>query len=67
LDLHDPHAVPVDDGIHTTQDSAVRWSKEGLDGDKEHTLTISSGKLKDNPDIVSTNALVDAFLCIPKR
>ncbi|KAK7438420.1 hypothetical protein VKT23_018033 [Stygiomarasmius scandens] len=62
LELHDPRAVPADGGTHTTQDSAVRWSKEGLDGDKEHTLTISSGKTKDNPDIESTNALVDAFI-----
>ncbi|KAK7438423.1 hypothetical protein VKT23_018036 [Stygiomarasmius scandens] len=62
LNLHDPDSAPKDNGTHATRGSAVRWSKEGLDGDKEHALTISWGKIKDNPDIVSTNALVDAFI-----
>ncbi|KAK7438421.1 hypothetical protein VKT23_018034 [Stygiomarasmius scandens] len=62
LNLHDPEAIPKDKGTHSTRGSDVRWSKEGLDGDREHTLTISWGKTKDNPDIVSTNALVDAFI-----
>ncbi|KAK7438422.1 hypothetical protein VKT23_018035 [Stygiomarasmius scandens] len=65
LNLHDPDSTPKDNGIHATRGSTVRWSKEGMDGDKEHILTISWGKMKDNSDIESTHALVDAFtMCI---